>query len=135
MSDYAATEKYTTLGPDALAASLRAVEGVSVVATVNEDGTPNAAIFVPMMPDASHVVMTLARNRTRENLERTGHAVLVYDVASPHAAEKAERHCGVRMRLSLVSPDESEHAEVAALWPHMTPFTMILGVDEVEPLG
>lgn len=135
MHDYAATGKFTTLSRENLVASMRSVEGVSVVATVNEDGSPNAAIFVPMMPDADHVVMTLAKNRTRENIERTGTCALVYDVADPTAEEKAERHRGARLHLELVRPDDPEHAEVAASWPHMTPFTLVFRIADYDEIG
>lgn len=135
MHDYASTGKYTTLSREDLMASMRAVEGISVVATVNEDGSPNAAIFVPMMPDADHVVMTLAKNHTRENVERTGRCELVYDVANPAAPEKSERHRGARLRLELVPQDSPEHAEVAASWPHMTPFTLVLRIADVDEIG
>lgn len=135
MHDYAATGKYTTLSRGDLMASMRAVEGVSVVATVNEDGSPNAAIFVPMMPDADHVVMTLAKNHTRENIERTGQCELVYDVTSPAAPEKSERHRGARLRLQLVPAGDPEHDEVASAWPHMTPFTLVLRITDVDEIG
>ena len=57
---YAATDKFTTLEGKDLADSMAAVAGAAVVVTVNEDGTPNAAVFVPMMADDDHVVMTLS---------------------------------------------------------------------------
>lgn len=114
---------------------MRKVEGVSVVATVNEDGTPNAGIFVPMMVDENHAVMTLAPNRTKENIERTGSCVLVYDVADPAAPEKADRHKGARLTLELVRPEEAEHAEVATAWGHMTPFTLVFRIADVRQIG
>lgn len=131
----AATNKYTTLDAEALAASMRKVEGVSVVATVNEDGTPNAGVFVPMIVDSSHVVMTLAPNRTKENIERTGACAVVYDVADAAAAEKADRHKGARLTLELVRPEDPDHASVAAAWPHMTPYTLIFRIKCIRPIG
>lgn len=131
----AATGKFTTLEGDVLKASMGKVEGLSVVATVNEDGTPNAAVFVPMMVDDEHVVMTLAANRTRENIERTGQCVIVYDVVDSSAAEKAERHKGARMRCELVASDSEEFDRVAAAWPRMSPYTLVLRVLEFMPIG
>lgn len=131
----AATGKFTTLAGDALKDSMGKVEGLSVVATVNEDGTPNAAVFVPMMADGEHVVMTLASNRTRENIERTKQCAIVYDAVDPSASEKAERHKGVRMRCELVASDTEEFGRVAREWPRMSPYTLVLRVVEFMPIG
>lgn len=131
----AATGKFTTLEGEALRASMAQVEGLSVVATVNEDGTPNAGVFVPMMVDAEHIVMTLAANRTRENVERTGQCVIVYDVVDPSAAEKADRHKGSRMRCELLSAGSDEYERVAAAWPRMNPYTLVFRVAEFMPIG
>lgn len=132
---FAATGKFTTLAGEALRESMGKVEGTSVVATVNEDGTPNAAIFVAMMADEDHLVMTLAANRTRENIERTGSCVVVYDVANPQAADKAARHKGARLRCELVAAGTEEHERVAAAWPHMTPYTLVLRVTDLMAIG
>ncbi len=131
----AATGKFTTLEGEALKASMAKVEGVSVVSTVNEDGTPNAAVFVPMMADADHVVMTLAANRTRENIERTGQCVVVYEVMDASAAEKSERYKGSRMRCELVEAGSSEYDKVAEVWPRMNPYTLVMRVVEFMPIG
>ena len=56
------------------------MEGIFVLATTNEDGSPDAAIFVPRLLDETHLIMFLAPNRTRQNLERTGQAWGVYEV-------------------------------------------------------
>lgn len=133
--DYAATGKYTTMDMDQLKASMAKVEGLGVVATVNEDGTPNAAIFVPMMPDAQHVVLVLAKNRSRENIERTGVAELVYDVFDPAGASKADQHRGARMSLELVGRDEAEYAEVAARYDRMNDYTLLFRVANVSLIG
>ena len=133
--EYAATGKYTTLDPTRLAESMGRLEGVCVVATVNEDATPNAAIFVPTMPDESHVALVLGPNRTRENIERTGTCAMVYDVMDPTATTKADSHRGARLALSLVRPDEEEHARVEAAWPHFNEYTLLLRVERLELVG
>ena len=51
-----ATRKFTDMDAAALRASMGRFEGVCVVATVNPDGTPDAAIFAPAMPDDEHVI-------------------------------------------------------------------------------
>ncbi len=131
----ASTGKFTTLDPEALAASMNAVEGVAVVATVNEDGTPNAGIFVPMMVDADHMVLVLAPNRTRTNIERTGRCVVVYDVPNPNAPEKSGRHTGARLELELLDKDSDEYRRVAEKWPRMNPYTLLLRVVKRMAIG
>lgn len=135
MADMGATGRFTTLSTDDLAEAMRLHQGVGALATVNEDGTPNIAVFVPLMPDDSHVVLTLAPNRSRANLERTGRAVLLYDVANPTASEKADRHKGARLQLDLVDKNDPEHAEVVEAWSHMGDGTMVLAIREIEPVG
>ena len=135
LEKFAATGKFTTLVGKTLQESMGKVEGTSVIATVNEDGTPNAAIFVPMMADDTHLVMTLAANRSRENIERTGQCVVVYDVANPQAEDKAGRHKGVRMRCELVAAGTEEYEQIAEAWPRMTPYTLVLRVTEFMAIG
>ena len=132
---YAATDKFTTLEGKDLADSMAAVAGAAVVATVNEDGTPNAAVFVPMMADDDHVVMTLAPNRTRENIERTGTCVLVYEEVNAQAASKAERYRGARLRLELLREGDPRRDDALSAWPRVTPYTMAFLVVERMPIG
>ena len=121
-----------------LHASMGRFEGVCVVATVNPDGTPDAAIFAPAMPDDEHVILMLADNHTRANLERTGTARLVYDVASPRAEDKAARHAGGRLDVSLVRKDgetAEEYERVANNFPRMNPSVVILRIERLLPVG
>lgn len=131
----ASTGKFTTLHGEGLRASMNAVEGLSVVATVNADGSPNAAVFVPMMPDENHAVLVLAANRTRENIERTGECVIVYDAMDASAPEKAGRHKGARLRLALLREGDAEYGEVAESWPRMNPYTLVFRIVEHMPIG
>lgn len=133
----AATNKYTNFGPAELAASMSKFEGLCVLSTVNEDGTPNAGIFMPFMVGPGHVVFVLAANRTRENVERTGCAWAVYDVANPSAKEKKDKHAGARLRLSLVREFESpeEYRQVAEAYPRMNPYVLIFRIEEIAAIG
>lgn len=133
-----ATNRFGNMDAAELKASLTRFEGVCVFATVNPDGTPNAAIFVPVMPDEEHLAVAMAPNHTRENLKRTGVAHVVYDVADPKAADKADRHRGARLAVSLLSPDGPDAAEyerVASAYARMNPATLILRIDEIMPVG
>ncbi len=133
-----ATRKFTDMDAPALRASMGRFEGVCVIATVNPDGTPDGSIFVPSMPDDGHVVLLLADNNTRANIERTGVARMVYDVANPAAEDKAARHAGARLDLALVRPEgetTEEHRRVAERLPHMNPAVMILRIERILPVG
>ncbi len=132
------TRKFTDMNASELKASMDRYEGICVVATVNDDGTPDASIFVPIMPDEQHVILILAHNRTRENIERTGVARLVYDVAEPRSEDKAKRAAGARLDLSLVRPEgmtAEEHDGVAESFPHMNPAVMIMRIENILPIG
>lgn len=132
------TRKFTDMDAAALKASMARFAGVAVVATVNPDGTPDAAIFVPVMPDEEHVILILADNHTRANIERTGVARLVYDVPNPAAEDKAARHAGARLDLALVRNEDADAAEwqrVADSFPRMNPAVMILRIERILPVG
>lgn len=138
MNEGTSTNKFTNMDAARLKESMAKFEGVSVVATVNPDGSPDAAVFVPTMPDEQHVMMMLAQNHTRANIERTGIAHLVYDVVRPDAAEKAERHAGARLDLALVRSDgesAEEYRQVAAKIERMNPAVVILRIERILPIG
>ena len=132
------TRKFTDMDAAALKESMARFAGVAVVATVNPDGTPDAAIFVPVMPDEEHVILILADNHTRANIESTGIAHLVYDVPNPAAEDKAARHAGARLDLALVrneGADATEWQRVADAFPRMNPAVMILRIERILPVG
>lgn len=132
------THKFTDMSVAQLRASMARFEGLCVVATVNPDGTPDAAVFAPAMPDDEHVILMLADNHTRANLERTGKARLVYDVTNPRAAEKAARHAGARLDVSLVRQDgetAEEYEHVARNFSRMNPAVVILRIERILPIG
>ena len=133
--DSAETGKFTTLTPGLLRESMTRLEGICTVATVNEDGTANAGIFIPMMPDEDHVVITLARNRTRENITRTTDCVITYTVLNPEATSKMERYRGARLRLQLMTAQDEGYAEVAAAWPQMNMYTMVFKIVDYMQIG
>lgn len=132
------TRKFTDMDAAALKESMARFAGVAVVATVNPDGTPDAAIFAPVMPDEEHVILILADNHTRANIESTGIAHLVYDVPNPAAEDKAARHAGARLDLALVrneGADATEWQRVADSFPRMNPAVMILRIERILPVG
>ena len=108
------------------------------MATTNEDGSPDAAIFVPRLLDETHLIMFLAPNRTRQNLERTGQAWGVYEVTHADATEKQQRYAGARMKLSLVKPEgetAEEFAQATADFPSVNPAALVLRIEQLIALG
>lgn len=134
----ASTNHFTNFTVEELGASLAKMEGIFVLATTNEDGSPDAAIFVPRLLDETHLIMFLAPNRTRQNLERTGQAWGVYEVTHADATEKQQRYAGARMKLSLVKPEgetAEEFAQATAHFPSVNPAALVLRIEQLIALG
>ena len=89
------TGLYGNMSQQELLDAIAAYSGVSVVSTVNADGTPNIAIFTPgAAGDDSHIVFGLADNATKANLLRDKVAKMVFDIPNTAAETKEERHQG-----------------------------------------
>lgn len=134
----ASTNHFTNFTVEELGASLAKMEGIFVLATTNEDGSPDAAIFVPRLLDETHLIMFLAPNRTRQNLDRTGQAWGVYEVTHADATEKQQRYAGARMKLSLVKPEgetAEEFAQATADFPSVNPAALVLRIEQLIALG
>lgn len=134
----ATTNHFTNLNAQELGESLAKMEGIFVLATTNEDATPDAAIFVPRMLDENHLVFFLGQNRSRANLQRTGKAWGVYNVMNAKAQEKQKRYAGARLELSLVSPDGTtaeEFKQATKGFEHMNPAVVVLRIERIIALG
>lgn len=90
----ATTGLYTNLDQAALLEAIGQFKGLCNVSTVNADGTPNIAIFVPGVADDSHIFFNWADNATKANVLREKAAIMSYDIADPTAEEKDGRHSG-----------------------------------------
>ena len=97
----ATTGLYTNLDQAALLEAIGQFKGLCNVSTVNADGTPNIAIFVPGVADDSHIFFNWADNATKANVLREKTAIMSYDIADPTAEEKAGRHSGAVVKLEL----------------------------------
>lgn len=134
----ATTNRFTNLNAKQLGESLAKMEGIFVLATTNEDNTPDAAIFVPRMLDEQHLVFFLAQNRSRKNLERTKQAWGVYEVSHPEAKEKQDRYAGARLKLSLVLSEgetAKEFKEVTKDFAQMNPAAIVVRIEQLIALG
>ena len=134
----ATTNHFTNLNVQELGESLAKMEGVFVLATTNEDSTPDAAIFVPRLLDENHLVFFLGKNRSRSNLQRTGKAWGVYNVMHADASEKQQRYAGARLELSLVLSEgetAEEFKQATEGFEHMNPAVVVLRIERIIALG
>lgn len=112
-----ATDKYTNMDAQALADGVNSYSMECTVATVNEDGTPNVAVFVPGgMIENAYLTFGWTQNQTRANIERSKLAAIAFDRPNAQAESKQARHEGAVVRVELVE-DEAEIERLKQLAP------------------
>ncbi len=136
VSSASVTDYYGDFGlsGDELMEAINGPSGSYVVSTVNEDGTPLAGFFVFTMlkdGDTYYLMLGLAQNQTRENLERTGTAMALYAANPDQDADAQYAVSGARMNLELVTDDEL----IKKLNTTGYDTAMICEVTEVRSLG
>ena len=122
------------LSGDELMNAVNEYSGFYVVATANEDGTPQLGYFVYSMlkdGDAYYVMLGLEENQTRVNLERTGRAEAIYAARPADDEQPQYAVSGARMELELVTDEEL--TQKLNTEGHDT--SMFLKVTEAKPLG
>ena len=130
----ATTGRYTNLDQAALLEAIGQFKGLCNVSTVNADGTPNIAIFVPGVADDSHIFFNWADNATRANVLREKAAIMSYDIADPTAEEKAGRHSGAVVKLEL-EEDAEVLAQLQEANESVSEASVVLKIVEVLPVG
>ena len=130
----ATTGLYTNLDQAALLEAIGQFKGLCNVSTVNADGTPNIAIFVPGVADDSHIFFNWANNATKANVLREKTAIMSYDIADPTAEEKAGRHSGAVVKLEL-EEDAEVLAQLQEANESVSEASVVLKIVEVLPVG
>ena len=130
----ATTGLYTILDQAALLEAIGQFKGLCNVSTVNADGTPNIAIFVPGVADDSHIFFNWADNATKANVLREKTAIMSYDIADPTAEEKAGRHSGAVVKLEL-EEDAEVLAQLQEANESVSEASVVLKIVEVLPVG
>lgn len=130
----ATTGLYTNLDQAALLEAIGQFKGLCNVSTVNADGTPNIAIFVPGVADDSHIFFNWADNATKANVLREKTAIMSYDIADPTAEEKAGRHSGAVVKLEL-EEDAEVLAQLQQANESVSEASVVLKIVEVLPVG
>ena len=129
------TGLYGNMSQQELLDAIAAYSGVSVVSTVNADGTPNIAIFTPgAAGDDSHIVFGLADNATKANLLRDKVAKMVFDIPNTAAETKEERHQGAVVKLEL-EEDADVLAQLQEANESVSEASVVLKIVEVLPVG
>ena len=122
------------LSDDALMDAINRPSGSYVISTVNEDGTPQVGFFVYSMlkdGDTYYLMLGLAENQTRVNLERDKVAMALYAANPEEDAEAQYAVSGARMGLELVTDEKL----VEKLNTSGYDTTMLCEVKWVKPLG
>lgn len=127
------TNLYTNLDQPALMEAIRQYQGVCTVSTVNADGTPNLAVFVPGAVGDEYVTFGWAENATKANVLRDKKAVMSYDIPDLTAEEKDGRHTGAIVKLELV--EDEDIIEQAKADGSMAEYGVLLKITEVLPIG
>ena len=130
----ATTGLYTNLDQAALLEAIGQFKGLCNVSTVNADGTPNIAIFVPGVADDSHIFFNWADNATKANVLREKTAIMSYDIADPTAEEKAGRHSGAVVKLEL-EEDAEVLAQLQGANESVSEASVVLKIVEVLAVG
>lgn len=127
------TGLYTNLDQPALMEAIRQYQGVCTVSTVNADGTPNLAVFVPGAVGDEYVTFGWAENATKANVLRDKKAVMSYDIVNLAAEEKTGRHTGAIVKLELV--EDEELIEQLKADGSISEYSVLLKITEVLPIG
>ena len=118
---------------------LASYQAAPTVATVNPDGTPNLAVFMPGMPmeldGERYFVFGLSDNQTKLNLEQNKTGVLALYQYDPTAEDKMERNVGARIKFEIVEDEKIIEALNKANDNAIREGSTICHVVEVLPLG
>ena len=128
------TNKYTNLDQASLIKEISNYTGVTVLATVNADGTPNIGVFTPGVAGDSHLVFNLAPNTTKENILRDKVAEMIFDKTNITAETKEERHQGATIKLEL-EEDKAVIEELKKSKEYITDGSLVCKIVEVMPIG
>ena len=119
---------------DELMNAINAFSGTYLVATVNPDGTPNAAYFIFSMVKHEgeyYLQLGLAENQSKANLTANGVGLAVY-AANPVEGAKPYAVSGARIYFATIEDQaviDALNAEVAR------PGALFYEIVDVKPLG
>lgn len=131
--------KDSALTDDALWNVMASYQAAPTIATVNPDGSPNLAVFMPGLPmeldGERYFVFGLSDNQTKLNLEQNKTGVLALYQYDPTAEDKMERNVGARIKFEIVEDEKIIEALNKANDNAIREGSTICHVVEVLPLG
>ena len=129
----------SALTDDALWNVMASYQAAPTIATVNPDGSPNLAVFMPGLPmeldGERYFVFGLSDNQTKLNLEQNKTGVLALYQYDPTAEDKMERNVGARIKFEIVEDEKIIEALNKANDNSIREGSTICHVVEVLPLG
>lgn len=119
-------------------------EGIVVVSTTNEDGTPNAAVVIPALHEGKYLTFGLAPNQTLENFKRGGKAVVTIFLQKPGVENPTFgdiRKYGARLYCDILLDGEEKAAFIErynvgkADDKKMNMNSLLLVITKIDPIG
>ena len=129
-----ATEKFKSMDEQKVMAAIPTMKGIVAIATVNEDGSPNLAVFIPSAVGEDFIYFGFAPNATLANLKRTKEAVILYDEYDISVDNPADRHDGARLKVELVE-DEKVLDGLKDEMGDAASYATVVKIVEVLPMG
>jgi hypothetical protein len=130
-----ATNAYTNLDKEQLIAVANALTAECTVATTNEDGTPNIAVFGGgSIMKGEYIVFNWTDNQSKANLMERKLGMVAFDVVNLSAETKQERHKGAKVRIEYVD-DKTIREELKAESERVIDATLIVRIVEILPIG
>lgn len=129
----------SALTGDKLWEVLSTYQSAPTIATVNPDGTPNLAVFMPgghmVLDGEDYFVFGLSDNQTKLNLEKDKIGVLALYIYEPTAEAKTDRNVGARIKFEYID-DEATVKKLKEQYPDIiTDTAMVCKAVEILPLG
>ncbi len=130
-----ATNAYTNLTDQKLVDTINSFQAACTCATVNEDGTPNLAVFAGgACLKSEYLAFNWTDNQTKANLKRDKLGMISFDVLNLRAESKPERHQGAKLRVEYIE-DAALKEELAKESEAVVEGTILVKIVEVLPLG
>ena len=131
--------KDSALTDDVLWNVMASYQAAPTIATVNPDGFPNLAVFMPGLPmeldGERYFALGLSDNQTKLNLEQNKTGVLALYQYDTTAEDKMERNVGARIKFEIVEDEKIIEALNKANDNAIKEDSTVCHLVEVLPLG
>ncbi len=127
------TKKYTSLPKEELIPLINSFQAECVVATTNEDATPNVAVFAGGVVIDDYLCFTWTDNQSKANIKRSNLAMIVFDQVNMASETKEGRHKGGKVRVEYV-PDKEVLDQIRAKNDKISEAALVVKIVEVLPV-